>query len=95
MEEKVITFETNDIIVKTSLDIGVSDVNVPYAFGEEEIYCILNHKYIPIQEYETSTIKNEYEYLYKKDDTLKRNGNEGIFEHGNGFLNCKIIYNRD
>ena len=33
--EKVFTFETNDKIVKYSLDLGFNDVKFPYANGEE------------------------------------------------------------
>ena len=48
--------------------------------------------------YENSTMKNEYKYLYKKDDELKGNNitveNEGIVEYGNDFLNCKIILSK-
>ena len=32
---------------------------------------MLHQKYIPIQEHDTSTEKNEYQYTYKKDDELK------------------------
>ena len=39
--------------------------------------------------------KNEYEYVYKKDDELKGDNitdqNEGIVEYGNNFIICKII----
>ena len=93
--EKVITFETNDIIVKYSLDIGLSDMKFPYAYGEEYIYFMLHQKYIPTQEYETSTLKNEYEYLNTKDDKVKGDDitdeNGGNIEYGNNFIKCKII----
>ena len=46
-------------------------------------------------EYEISTVKNDYQYLYKKGDELKGDNitveNEGIVEYGSDFLNCKII----
>ena len=48
---------------------------------------MLYQKYIPLQEYENSTMKNEYQYLYKKD--------EGIVEYGNDFLNCEFIHSND
>ena len=35
--EKVITFETNDIIVKYSSKLGFNDIKYPYAYGEEII----------------------------------------------------------
>ena len=66
MGEKVISFETNDTILKYSSELGFNDVKFPYAYGENNIYFMLQRKYIPVQEYETSTLKNEYEYLNKK-----------------------------
>ena len=43
--------------------------------------------------------KNEYQFLYKKDEELKDYiitvGNEGNFEHGIDFRNCKTILDRD
>ena len=45
---------------------------------------MLYQKYIPIQEYENSTMKNEYQYLYKKDGEIKGDNitdeDEGIVE---------------
>ena len=59
---------------------------------------MLHQKYIPFQEYEISTVKNEYQYLYKKDGELKGDNisveNEGVVEYGNGFINCKIIHSK-
>ena len=59
---------------------------------------MLHQKYIPIQEYENSTVKNEYKYLYKKDDEIKSDNitveNEGIVEYGSDFLNCKNIHSK-
>ena len=59
---------------------------------------MLHQKYIPIQEYENSTMKNEYKYLYKKDDELKGDNisdeNDGVIEYGNDFINCKIIHSK-
>ena len=40
--QKVITFETSDIIVKYSLDLGFNDFIFPYAYGEENIYFLLH-----------------------------------------------------
>ena len=71
MGAKVITFETKDIRVKCSLNIGFSDIKFPYAYGEENIYFKFHQRYIPIQEYDTSTEQNDYEFLHKKDDKLK------------------------
>ena len=55
--EKIITFETNDIIVKRSLDLGFNIIEFPYAYVERSIYFMLHQEYILIQEYGTSTIK--------------------------------------
>ena len=69
-----------------------------YAYGKENIYFMLHQKYIPIQEYHFSTVKNEYQYLYKKAEELKGDNitveNEGIVEYGNGFLNCKYVHSK-
>ena len=97
--EKVFTFETKDIIVKYASEHGFNDVKFPFAHGEENIYLMLHQKYIPIQEYENLTVKNEYQYLYKKDGELKGDKitveNESVVEYGNDFLNCKIIHEQD
>ena len=44
---------------------------------------MLHRKYIPIEAYKTSTLPNEYQYLYKNGD-----------EYGNDFIYCKIISDR-
>ena len=54
---------------------------------------MLEQKYIPIEEYENSTVKNKFDYLYNKDEEIK-DDNEDIVEHGNDFLNCKIIHSK-
>ena len=72
VEEKVISFKTNDIIVKFSSEYGFNDVTYPYAYGDENICFMLHQKQIPIQEYEKSTEKTEYEYLYKLNENIKR-----------------------
>ena len=66
MGEKVITFETKDIIVKDSLYLGFKDIKFPYVYGEENIYIKIHQKFVPIQEYENSTEKIENQHLYKK-----------------------------
>ena len=59
---------------------------------------MLHQKYIPIQEYENSTEKDEYKYLYKKDVELKGEiftvENKGIVEYGSDFLNFKIVLSK-
>ena len=96
--EKLFSFETKDEILKFSSEHGFNDVKFPFAYSEGNIYFLLHQKYIPIQENENSTVKNEYQYLYKKDEELKggniTDGNEGIVEYGNDFINCKIFHSK-
>ena len=51
---------------------------------------MLHQKYNPVQGYQSSTMKNEYQYLYKKDEEIKGDNitveNEGIVEYGNDFF---------
>ena len=83
---------------KYSSEQGFNGIKFPFAHGKENIYFMLHQKYIPLQEYENSTVKNEYQYLYKKDEELKsdniRAENEGILEYGNDFVNCKNIHSK-
>ena len=96
--KELFSFETNDEIVDYFSEHGNNDVKYSFAYGKENIYFMLEQKHIPIQEYQNSTIKNEYQYLYKKDYALKRNNNtlenEGVVEYGNDFINCKIIHSK-
>ena len=59
---------------------------------------MLHQKNIPIQEYEKSTEKSEYECLYKMDGDIKGDNNtdenEGIVEYGKIILNCEIIFSK-
>ena len=64
--EKLFSFETNDEIVKYFSESGFNDVKFPFAHGKENIYFMLHQKYIPLQEYENSTVKNEYQLLLKQ-----------------------------
>ena len=45
-----------------------------------------------------STVKNEYQSLFKKVSELKSDfftvENEGIVDYGNDFINCKIIHSK-
>ena len=96
--EKVLTFETNDEFVNYPSEHGFNDVKIPFAHGRENIYFMLHQKYIPLQQYESSRVKHEYQYLYKKDDVLKSDNitveNEGIVEYGSDFLICEIIHSK-
>ena len=98
MGEKVLIFETNDIMVKSSSGQGFNNVKFSYVYGKENIYFMLRQKYIAIQEYENSTIKNEYHYLYQKDEISKSDKitveNEEIVEYDNDFVNCKIVHSK-
>ena len=58
------SFETNDEIEKYSSEHGYNDIKYPFALGKENIYFMLHQKYIPFHEYENSTMKDEYQYLY-------------------------------
>ena len=96
--EKKFSFETNDETVKYSSEHGFNDVKFPFAHGNKNIYFMLHQKYIPHKEYEKSTEKSEYEYLYKMDDELKGDNitveNEGVVEYGNDFVYCKVIHSK-
>ena len=96
--ENLFSFGTNDEIDGYTVEHGFNDVKYPFAHGKENIYFMLHQKYIPLQEYENSTAKNEYQYLYKKDRELKGDNisveNEGVVEYGNDFINYKIIHSK-
>ena len=96
--ENVFSFETDDEMEKYFSEHGNNDVKYSFAYGKENIYFILEQKYIPVQEYENSTVKNEYQYLYKKDEELKGDNitveNEDNVEYGNDFINCKIDHSK-
>ena len=96
--EKLFSFETNDEIEDYLSEHGYNDVKFSFARGKENIYFMLHQKHTSFQEYENSTVKNEYQYLFKKDDEIKGDNitveNEGIVEYGNDFINCKIIHSK-
>ena len=66
MEEKIISFETGDEIERYTVERGFNDVKFPFAHDKENLYFMLHQKYIPLQGYENSTVKNEYQYFGKK-----------------------------
>ena len=86
---KIFSFETNDEIVKYSSEHGYNDVKIAYAYGKENIYFMLHQKKIPIQEYQSSTMKNEYQFLYKKDGELK---SDNIHLKTRAVLNTVLIF---
>ena len=89
--ENLFRFETNDENVVYITENGNNDIKYSYAYGKENIYFMAHQKYIPIQEYENSTMKNEYQYLYKKNEEIT-NDPEGVdIVYGEDFLKCKIV----
>ena len=96
--KNIFTFETNDEMVNHSSELCFNDNKYPFASGEENICFMLHQKYIPIQEYVNSTVKNENEHLYKKDEELKGNDiadeNQDKVEYGNDLIKCKIIHSK-
>ena len=50
--EKIITFETNDIVLKRCLHLSFNDIKFPYAYIEEKTYLIFHQIYDPIQEHQ-------------------------------------------
>ena len=92
--ENLFSFETNDEIVDYFTEHVSKDVKYPFAYSKENIYFMLYQKYIPIQEYQNSTMKNEYQYLYKKNEEIT-NDPEGVdIVYGEDFSNCKIIHSK-
>ena len=98
MGEELYSFETNDEIKDYFSEHGNNDVKYSFAYGKENIYFMAHQKYIRIQEYQNSIMKNEYQYLYKKDGEVKGDNIiveiEGVVEYGNDFINCKIIHSK-
>ena len=89
--EKAIKFQTDDKLVKYFSKEGFNDLHFGCGYGDENIYFMLDQKYIQaIEEYKNATQKDEYEYLYTKDGD-----NKGIVEYGNDFIYCIIIHERD
>ena len=60
---------------------------------------MLDGKYIRIEEYKSSKEKNDYQYLYEKDDELTGDNvaveNESAIEYGKGFINRQIVHEKD
>ena len=61
--ENLFSFETNDEIEKYFSEHGFNDVKYPFAYRKENIYFTSHQKNIPIEDYENSTMKNEYQFL--------------------------------
>ena len=96
--EKLFSFETNDETVDYFTEHGNNDIKYSFVYGKENIYFMLHQEYIPLQGYENSTMKYEYQYLYKKGEELTGDNisveNEGIVEYGKVFFKCKIIHSK-
>ena len=75
--DKIFTFKTHDEITQYYSEQGFNGIKYSFAFGNENIYYKSHQKYIPINECQSSMIKDPYQYLYKKDFQLKGN-NEGV-----------------
>ena len=90
--ENVYNFETIDDIDEYFSETGNNDVKNPFALCKENIYYMVHQKYTTIEEFENEEIRDEYQYLYKKEEELKgESDDDGIVEYGNDFLNCKIF----
>ena len=62
----------------------------PFALGKENIYYMIHHKDVTIEDIENNEMKDEYQYLYKRDSELKGD-DDGEVEYGNDFLYYEII----
>ena len=58
--DKLFSFETSDEIKEHYSKHGFNDIKFAYARGKENTYFMLHQKFFPLQEYENSTVKNEY-----------------------------------
>ena len=92
--EKLFSFETNDEIEDYFTEHGNNDIKYSYAYGKENIYFMAHQKYIPIQEYENSTMKNEYQFLYKKNEEITNDPEGADIVYGEDFLNYKFIHSK-
>ena len=63
--EAVFTFTTNSNIIKYGFEYGFNDIKFPFAYDQTNIYYMLHQKYESFEKYKKSTIKNEYDYLYR------------------------------
>ena len=89
--EKLLSFETNDEIVKYCSEYGYNDIKYPYAYGQENIYFMSHQKYILIQEYEMPIMKNEYQYLYKRNEEITNEPERVDIVYGEDFQIVKLF----
>ena len=92
--ENLFSFETNGEILEYSSERGNNDIKFPYGYSKENIYFMLHQKYIPIKEYKNSTVKHEYQYLYKMNEEFTNDIEGSNIVYGNDFINCKIIHSK-
>ena len=92
--EELFSFETNDEIEKLFSEHGNNDIKYSFAYGKENIYFLAHQKFILIQEYQNSTMKNEYQYLYKKNEEITNDPERVDIVCGEDFLNCKVIHSK-
>ena len=83
--EKIFSFETDDDVEGYFSEHCFNDVKFPFAHGKENIYFMLHQKYIPLQEFENSTVKNEYQYLYKKNEEITIDPEGVVIVYGENF----------
>ena len=88
--DKVFSFETVDDIEQYFSEKDNNDVKYHFGLSDENIYYLLYQKNITIEEFDNSEMRDEYQYLYKKNSELK----DDNVEYGNDFLNCKIIHTK-
>ena len=69
--ENLVTFEANEKLVNYSSDLGSNNFKYSFAYSEENLHFKFHQNYTPLQDYETSRERNEYQYLFKKDDEIK------------------------
>ena len=68
--EILVSFETNDKIVIYSSNFGFNDIKFSFAYGKQSIAKYLRYAssetYSYKKEYENSTEKDQYQYVYEK-----------------------------
>ena len=67
--ESIFTFTSDTNIVKYGFRYGFNDIKYPFAYDQTNIYYMLEKKNEPINQYKKSTLKNEYDYLYRNNET--------------------------
>ena len=68
MDEKLVTFETNDKMVSYSSDLAFNDNKNAFAYGDGNIYYMFYQKYFSNQEYEMSTEKTNISICIKHEE---------------------------